>query len=254
MPARGGSKERQAEETRTKVAIVTGGSNGIGLQLCKLLRDDYITCSLDKNYPFIFRDGIKHIDCDITSTSDIRRALEIIGKPIDLLVNNAALLRRGDILNIPANLFHEIVKTNIFGNWLALHEIHKRFAPNAMILQMSSERAIYPRSDVGIYGLTKLFLMEMAFQVKQSNPEIRVKVALPGPVDTAMLRNVGVERCKALEDVTISPKRMADFLMRLLRSDYDMLRFDDPRETASGKTGKYILEDFEGNKPPIILN
>ena len=249
-----GNNGKAQGDGRNKIAVVTGGSSGIGLELCRLLRGTHATYSLDVNPPQKRINDVPDIDCNVMSASSVERALERIGGPIDLLVNNAGILRQGSITDIPVSSLQELVMTNIFGSLLVVREAWRKLSPDATILQMSSERAIYPADRVGVYGLTKHLVMETALLIKQSNPGKTVKVALPGPVDTPLLRyGLGKERCEAIRDATITPRQMARFLIQLLHSDYDLLRFDDARETASCGTGKYVLENFDGPRNAVIL-
>ena len=249
-----GSNQKPPKETRTKVAIVTGGSSGIGLELCKLLRENYVTYSLDNHDPQERLDGVKHISCNIAAQPSVQLALGQINKPINLLVNNAGILRRGSITKMDVQPFYNLIMTNICGTWLMTREAWKSLVPNATVLFMSSERAIYPRNEVEVYGLTKLFIMKMAHQISQNNPQIKIKVALPGPVNTPMLKNdLGKSRYKEIARMAISPSDFAGLVTRLLDSEYELLRYDDPREEKSGQSGRYVLENFEQTGKPVIV-
>jgi short-subunit dehydrogenase len=237
--------------TRPKVAIVTGGSGGIGLELCKVLRQDgYETYSLARSLPKNSVSGVIYIDCDITSARKVSEAIMLVRKPIDLLVNNAAVHREGTITGISEEAFNDLVNVNIGGSWRMIKNTWRHLAPNGTILQVSSERAIYPRSDAAIYGLTKMFALEMVGQLSDFAAKeglgITVKAALLGPVRTKMLESLGEEKVKRLEDITLTPGHAATLMEKLINSDYQILRFDDPREPDG--TGEYVLEDFNDGR------
>ena len=239
-------------DARKKVAIVTGGSSGIGLALCAELRGTYTTYSLNRNPPPRTLEGVTYLRCDITSVLDVEDAIRSVPKPIDLLVNNAAIWRSGKITEMPVETFRELVNTNIFGNWLMIRETWRHLAPGATVVQISSERADFHRDEVGVYGVTKKAAMEMALRVGKDHPEIAVKIVRSGPVDTPMLMGLGDERRRSIKGITISAEKMAGYIMALLRSQkHDMLVFDDPREPKG--TGNYILTDSRGVSFPLIL-
>ncbi len=235
--------------TKSKVAIVTGGSSGIGLELCKVLRQDgYETYSFDRSAPKESNTGIIHVDCDITSARTVDVALALVRKPIDLLVNNAGILRKGKINEISEPAMRELLNVNIMGSWIMMTRTEPHLSSGATILQLSSFRAFRPRPEVGVYGLTKQFSMEMAAQYVPADPSITVKVALPGPVDTPMLQNDLGDRYKEVKRISITPAEMAQKIRALLHSDFDMLVYDDPRERGEQGKGSYFLENFEDSR------
>ena len=243
----------ESADATKKVAVVTGGSSGIGLALCAELRRTYTTYSLNRNPPPHTLEGVTYLRCDITSVPDVQNAIKSVPKPIDLLVNNAAIWRSGRITEMPVETFRELVNTNFFGNWLVIRETWKHLAPGATMVQISSERADFHREAVGVYGVTKKAAMEMALRIGKDHPGISVKIVRSGPVDTPMLMGLGEERRKAIEEITITPEKMAGYIMTLLRSPkHDMLIFDDPREP--GGTGKYLLTNSKGVSFPVILS
>src|SRR3954453_7527283 len=73
------------------VAVITGGTRGIGLALCMSARNqgfDVLTCS-QRGAPDDF--GFPHLVCDLTDPADIERLVRVAASrgPIRLLVNNA---------------------------------------------------------------------------------------------------------------------------------------------------------------------
>jgi NAD(P)-dependent dehydrogenase (short-subunit alcohol dehydrogenase family) len=150
-----------AAGTRAReVALVTGGSSGIGLELTKLLRNTHLTYSLDIKQPECSLNGIRHVHCNITSEESVRNAIGTVERPIDLLVNNAGIRRHGSLDGIRPRDFEELLKTNLFGTWLVTTQALKRLAEKPTVLLVSSERALYPRKDVGGYGFVKEATME----------------------------------------------------------------------------------------------
>lgn len=236
---------------KARVAVVTGGGSGLGLAICRGLdaSGSYRVYSVDREKPSKREEKIVSIQADVTSIKQMKTAMEIVsaaGSKIDLLVNNAGIMRQGSVIGIKERELRELVEVNFLGSCWTVRQAWSRLGDDATILQISSERAIYPREQVGAYGLMKMCAMEMAFQLRLSNPKLRVKIALPGPIDTKMLRDLGSQRYNMLTDVKAQPDQVAGFIMQLLHSEFDILRYDDAREAASDGTGKYVLEDWSG--------
>jgi short-subunit dehydrogenase len=230
-----------ADRFRGKTAVVTGGSSGIGYALSTVLHKECgaSVYALDKELPAQPIEGVKHIKCDITYARQLGAARFEVEGPISLLVNNAGVLRAGKLLEMSDYDFSCMVSTNIHGSRDTLKAFVPMMEKGSTYLQISSIRALEPREEVAGYGLTKAFAWQMALVVKRFYPHISVKVAFPGPVDTNMLRNgLSEDRLKAIARITVTPEVMASMLADLLRSDKEVLRYDDGR---AGGSGKYVF-------------
>ena len=153
-----------------KVALVTGGTHGIGLaiglilakagaKVCvndireeKLLacREDFDKEGLDV-YTLLF---------NVTNEKDVDRGISEIEKNvgmIDILVNNAGIIKRIPILDMPVADFKQVIDVDLVAPLI----VSKRVAPNMIakrsgkIINMCSMMSVYGRNTVSAYASAK---------------------------------------------------------------------------------------------------
>ncbi len=144
-----------------QVAIVTGGSKGLGLAMASGLASAGATIVVvSRNAQEAQRASEEiareysvpsaSVAVDVTSESDCRRMVEValsrFGR-IDVLINNAGINIRGPIDELSHEQFSQVMNTNVHGMWLATR---------AVVPQMKSQsygRVINLASTLGIVGL-----------------------------------------------------------------------------------------------------
>jgi NAD(P)-dependent dehydrogenase (short-subunit alcohol dehydrogenase family) len=153
-----------------KVAIVTGGSKGIGLQMALDLADagaDVVIASRHLNEAQAAADKVKEkakmalaIQADISQVPDcamlIRKTIETFGK-LDILVNNAGLNQRGPLLEVVEDQYDKIMATDLKGlffcSQFAAKEMMKQ--KQGRIVNITSAAAVIGVPILGIYCTAK---------------------------------------------------------------------------------------------------
>ena len=207
------------------VAVITGGTRGIGLGIAKtLLKNGFsVVVSARKTSDEI--EGLKEeycgkvhfVSCDISSEADIEKlASEVKEKfgAIDLLVNNAGVApkERKDILEITPEDFSQVVDINLKGTFFVTQRLAPLLIENkggriVNITSMSSytaslNRGEYCISKAGISMTTKLFAARLA-EYGVSVIEIR-----PGIIETDMTAKVKEKYESMIGDGLTPIKRM----------------------------------------------
>jgi len=178
------------QEKMGNIAIITGGSSGIGRSTARLLSDNGYTV-----YEFS-RSGrsenrVTHITADITKPEDISRAFkEVFDREgrLDLLVNNAGMGISGAVEFTPAEQAHRIFDVNFFGTFLCCKEAlpYLRKTGGARIINLSSVAAPLSIPFQSFYSATKAAVNSLTLALANEVRPFGIKVSavMPGDVHT----------------------------------------------------------------------
>ena len=193
-----------------KTALVTGGTDGIGAQLIRQMKDKGVTVITSGRDPARVEatraEGFEVIQADLATPSGVTALVEAVkGRAIDILVNNAGSGADHDFREGPPDL--AAADACVFLNLNApIHLIAGlmpmlRSRPEAMIVNVTSGLAIAPRAGGPVYCATKAALRSysQALRVQLKNTAIHVLEALPPVVETKMTAGRGTRKMPAAE-------------------------------------------------------
>ncbi len=153
-----------------KVALITGGTHGIGMAVGKVLGkagakicvNDLSDEKLDTCREEYKKNGIDvfTLKFDVTNEADVDRGISEIEKEvgdIDILVNNAGIIKRIPILDMPVSDFKQVIDVDLVAPLI----VAKRVAPKMIekragkIINMCSMMSVYGRNSVSAYAAAK---------------------------------------------------------------------------------------------------
>lgn len=135
---------------------------------------------------------------DVTDADQVSRRtsefVEAAGGRLDVMINNAGVLRAGPFEEIPVEVHHREIDINIKGVLNGLHGAftHLRATPGAVVVNLASASAIYGQAELANYSATKFYVRAIteALNIEWDRYGIRVIDMWPLYVNTAMLSGV----------------------------------------------------------------
>ena len=172
---------------KRKTALVTGSSRGIGKSIKEILSKD----GIDIINPS--RD-----DLDLSSPKSIDEFLSQLSTRVDIVINNAGILKVGQHDEISTDDFHEVFQVNVVAPFKIISGViedmkQQKFGRIVNISsiwgQKSREgRALYSSSKAALDALTRSLAIEFA------SYNILINSVAPGYIETDMLKQYNTEK------------------------------------------------------------
>lgn len=189
-----------------KVALITGGARGMGRAHVRrfvaegarvvfgdILQEEGAELAAELG------DGVRFVRMDVTSPSDWRQAVRTATEEfggLDVLVNNAGIIRHRRIEEMTPEEFRQVLEVNLVGQWLGVKAVIEpmKAAGGGSIINVSSTEGFigaaglsaYSASKFGVRGLTKAAARELG------EYGIRVNSIHPGGILTPMVSDPDV--------------------------------------------------------------
>ncbi|RFU48147.1 SDR family oxidoreductase [Paraburkholderia sp. DHOC27] len=191
-----------SQDQSSKVAIVTGASRGIGAALARRLASDGFAVAVNYASSASEADALVAelkaagaravaVKADIAQAADVRAMFELVeqqlGK-VDVLVNNAGVLKTTPLADTSDALFEQTFGINVRGTFNTLREAAARMNNGGRIVNFSSTTlalnmpgyAIYNGTKAAVEAFTRVFSKELRGR------NITVNAVAPGPVATSL--------------------------------------------------------------------
>ena len=197
------------------VAVITGAARGIGLAIARsLLAQGHAAVLLDVDADALGESGraleqahpgrVLALECDVSQPDSVSGAFGVTADAfgrVDALVNNAAIAIFKPLVETSYDEWRRVMGVNLDGPFLcsqAAIPLMRRAGAGAIVniasisgLRASTLRVAYGTSKAAVAHLTRQQAVELA------SYGIRVNAVAPGPVDTAMARQVHTPEIRA---------------------------------------------------------
>lgn len=206
---------RQLHDLTGRVAIVTGGTRGIGrsiaegfaaagAKVCVASRKPEACAEAEAHLRSMGADAIgvpTHMGDLESITALVERTVTEWGR-IDIVVNNAANALAQPLGQLTADAWAKSLDTNLRGPVFLVERAlpHLTASPHAAVLNVISAGAFLFSPGTAMYSAGKAGLMAMTRAMAAAYAErgIRVNALAPGTVDTDMVRNTGPESAASM--------------------------------------------------------
>lgn len=188
---------------KDKVAIISGGSDGIGLAVAKQLGSEGCRCVLVGRHKDNLEKAVNEVHeagspdvwgsvCDVAIEEQIEAAmtgtLQRFGR-IDIIVNSAGLMEFKPIKDLTTEDWQKALAVDLLGAFYFIKRAFVHMKPGGAIVNVSSIHAIQTSPLVAPYAAAKAALNSLtrSAAIEGKPLGIRVNAVLPGAVDTDML-------------------------------------------------------------------
>ena len=190
-----------------KIAIITGGSGGIGSAVCYKLAQQgakvvvhyggsqgaakQVVSKIEAN-----GGEAVALQADLSKSADVARLFEQteqqLGKP-DIIVNFAGTGDVGKLADMDEAAFDKVFGLNTKGTFFCMKEAATRLNDNGRIVTISSGLVVRPQPGFGLYISSKAAVESMSkvLSLELGERGITVNTVAPGPTETKMYVNSG---------------------------------------------------------------
>jgi acetoacetyl-CoA reductase len=187
----------------SRVAIVTGGTRGIGEAISLALKAHGLKVAAnyagneERAKAFADKHGIPVFKWDVSDYEACQKGVERVAAelgPVDVLVNNAGITRDGTILKMTYQMWKEVIDTNLGGCFNMAKAVfpgmrERNFGRIVNIGSINGQggqygQVNYAAAKSGIHGFTKALAQEGA------RYNVTVNALAPGYIDTDMVAAV----------------------------------------------------------------
>lgn len=185
-----------------RVALVTGGTHGIGLAIGLILAkygarvcvNDRTQDRLDACREAFAKENLEVFTLvfDVTSEADVDRGIALIEKetgPVDILVNNAGIIKRIPILDMAVEDFKQVLDVDLVAPLIVskrvVHGMIER--RHGKIINMCSMMSVYGRNTVSAYASAKggLKLLTANMTCEWAKYNVQINGIGPGYIATS---------------------------------------------------------------------
>jgi len=193
------------QTTHRKVAIVTGASRGIGVEIAKRLSADGLAIVVNyansaSEAEALVAELIDNggqaiaVKANVANADEVRAMFDVteqkLGK-VDVLVNNAGIMKTMPIADTSDELYEQTFAINTRGTFNTLREASARMNDGGRIINFSSSALALNIPGYAIYNATKAAVESFThvFAKELRGRKITVNAVAPGPVATDLFLN-----------------------------------------------------------------
>ena len=216
-------------ELKDTIALVTGGSEGIGRAIAEALTNEGCKVTIMGRREDAVRStaeelGADWIAGDVGNEEDAARAVSSVVEKhgrLDILVNNAGYGLFKPLVDTTIDELEALYRTNVFGPFLMSQQAARQFIEQGSgeLINISSTSGLKGSAGRTAYGSSKFALRGMTecWRDELRRHNVRVMLVNPSEVMTQFAAKAGVDR--EASDKKLRPQEIADAILGALKMD-----------------------------------
>lgn len=224
--------------TSEKLAVVTGASSGIGLELARCCAKEGYGLVIAADEPEIRRaavelkeiqEDVTAVEADLATVKGVDKLYKAVsGRRVDALLANAGRGLGGDFLSQDFNDITRVVNTNVLGTLYLLHKFGQDMVKQdeARILITGSIAGYIPGTYQAVYNGTKAFIDSFAYALgaELSETGVTVTLLMPGATETEFFERADMLDTKVGASEKDDPAEVAEAGFRaMLKGEKDIV-------------------------------
>jgi len=182
-----------------KIILITGGSDGLGLETAKLLSRENTVIVIGRNEQKLIETGMDYCVCDVTKPQEAQKAVETIYKKygqIDCLINNAGTWTVGKLEDNTFEKISDVIDINVKGviNMTKIIIPYMKKQNNGLIINVDSTAGVNWKTDYSVYTASKWAItgFTKAMQSELLPQHIKIEGFYPGTIQTGLFAKNGL--------------------------------------------------------------
>ena len=235
-----------------KIAVITGGSSGIGLASAKLFQLAGAKVAISGRNQQALDEAVKElgpgalaIRSDVSKLTDLDTLFDMVNKnlgPIDVLFANAGIAKFAPVSDVSEDAYDETFDINVKGVFFTVQKAIPFLNDNASVILNTSfvNQAGVPTTSV--YAASKAAVRSLARSISSelASRGIRVNVVSPGPISTPIYGKLGL------------PREVVEAFAANIVSQVPLKRFGKPEEVA--QTALFLASSASSYVTGVELN
>ncbi len=235
-----------------KVAVITGGSSGIGLATAKLFQEVGARVAISGRSQESLNAAVKQLEpgilavrSDVSKLSDLDALFKIVAEKlgrIDVLFANAGIAKFAPVSEVSEQVYNETFDINVKGVFFTVQKAIPFLNDNSSVILNTSfvNQAGVPTTSV--YAASKAAVRSLARSISSelASRGIRVNVVSPGPISTPIYGKLGL------------PSEVVEAFATNIVSQVPLRRFGKPEEVA--QTALFLASSASSYVTGVELN
>ncbi len=207
------------------IAVVTGASRGIGMEIAQRLKEQYFVVGLSRSFAAEPPGSIAFCNCDITDAEDVKKIFKGISKIVSIpkiLINCAGYVEPKSIIETTPEEWDYQIRVNLTGAFLCTKEFLKYNRSGGKIINIASTAGARPSPGWAAYGAAKAGLINFSLSLSEELKPYGIKVYCvnPGRCATELRRKMAPDEDQGR---IMQPEDVARFVAYLVKEETGLL-------------------------------